>query len=422
MPGPTNDTPLPKLETAKKRLNAVIQEIERLLQSDFPYADSRDALELLCHLFQERLALLEKVSPDAPADVVEVACSTSLVSLNIYVPILGFILRSTNIRNAFELYPPLLRLARKVLRDDTKLVVSSEWEYSPYVYLPIKDLPGFVLIGFPAPESANPLVVPLAGHELGHSVWALEDLSRRFQKRIEESVLKELTENRWKEYSKLYQYSKDDVLGGDLLARETWVSAFSWCSLQVEEIFCDCFGLRLFAEAYARAFLYLLGPGSAGKRSLRYPNLRERAKLMVQAASTMQVAVQDNFASEFMHETEPSEPTTRLLISVADTVARSVAPDICALAGEWADKRKVPKRNTDRVDAICHALGRIAPVTTQESTVDLLNAGWQCAIGPELWKDVPQITEAKDKDRILKDLVLKSMEVTEVLLRCGATS
>jgi len=74
----------------------------------------------------------------------------------------------------------------------TKLIVSSEWEFSPFVYRSITGFPGFVLIGLPATESSNPLVIPLAGHELGHSVWERNKLAGYFNSRIRQSILKEV--------------------------------------------------------------------------------------------------------------------------------------------------------------------------------------------------------------------------------------
>lgn len=51
------------------------------------------------------------------------------------------------------------------------------------------DLPNFVLIGFPAPESGNPLLIPLAGHELGHTVWKGRSLASKYKKSIEDTIL-----------------------------------------------------------------------------------------------------------------------------------------------------------------------------------------------------------------------------------------
>ena len=103
------------LNHARKRIAAAIDEVERLKQSEFPYAHAKDALDHLEKMFVRQQTVLQKVSPAASPPVINNACSTALYQLYLYVPILGFILRSTNVRNAFEAYAPLLRLARHLL-------------------------------------------------------------------------------------------------------------------------------------------------------------------------------------------------------------------------------------------------------------------------------------------------------------------
>lgn len=48
--------------------------------------------------------------------------------------ILGMILRSTNVRNPFELYFPFKRLAKTLLDGNVKLLMSSEWDFVPFTY------------------------------------------------------------------------------------------------------------------------------------------------------------------------------------------------------------------------------------------------------------------------------------------------
>jgi len=210
------------IDHARKRVAAVLEEIERLRHCEFPYSQPRDALDLLEAKLKRERSVLDKVSPQASPEVINGACDTSLHQLYVYVPILGFILRSTNVRNAFETYDPLLRIAQGILDPNTKLILSSEWEFSPFVAWFADDLPGFVLIGFPAPESSNPLLVPLAGHELGHSVWTAQEFSKKFETKVENCVLNELmTNEHWNEYRSIYRYDQQDLLGDNILARRT---------------------------------------------------------------------------------------------------------------------------------------------------------------------------------------------------------
>ena len=406
---------MPTIDYTTNRINALLNEIDQLKQSEFPYAHPRDALDLLEKRFRHHLNLLQRIPSTAPASVIHNQCSVSLYDLHIFTPILGFILRSTNVRNAFEVYDPLLRLARTILVADTKLILSSEWEYSPYVYRSMTHMRGFVLIGLPAPESSNPLLIPLAGHELGHSAWETWRLSSGFELGIENAVLKEITTKRWKDYHALYpQYTKADLSRDHLFTPLTWMPAYTWALLQIEEIFCDFFGLRLFSESYLHAFEYLISPGTPGQRSVRYPNITSRVSHLTKAAQEMKVVISPQFESSFMPETEPPEPSTKLLVSIADTVSTSLVPDLIELAKKFATDRSVPERDEEEVSKISDEIRhRVAPTSSSQSLTDILNAGWECFLDKELWKEVKQIGD-ENRYRVLQDIILKSMEVSEV--------
>src|SRR3546814_13427221 len=68
--------------------------------------------------------------------------------------------------NAFEMHFPLKRLVETAVSPDARLIMSSEWKFAPFTYPMTLDwLPGFALVGGPAPESDNVLIVPLARSE-----------------------------------------------------------------------------------------------------------------------------------------------------------------------------------------------------------------------------------------------------------------
>lgn len=268
------------LEFTKERVRAFLVEIDRLAESEFPYWHSRAALEQLRILFNAKLKRLDAFAPTSNASVVAQECRVTLVALSQYLPVLGFVLRSTNVRNAFEVFGPFLRMAGDILepgverRDrQTKLLLSSEWFYSPLTYRPISDLPNFIFIGLPAPESANPLLLPLAGHELGHSVWARYKLSQTILAQVESEVVKAITAS-FAEYQRIFgSHVKQMDLTTDLFAIETWRLAKKLCLSQAEETFCDLIGLRIFGASYLHAFAYLMAPGF-GVRSKEYQTFR----------------------------------------------------------------------------------------------------------------------------------------------------
>src|SRR3546814_10308475 len=72
---------------------------------------------------------------------------------------------------------PIKRLVETAVSPDARLIMSSEWKFVPFTFPMTLDwLPGFALVGGPAPESDNVLIVPLAGHEIGHSAWRSKQL------------------------------------------------------------------------------------------------------------------------------------------------------------------------------------------------------------------------------------------------------
>ena len=104
------------LAFTRERHQSFISEINRLLELDFPYQHSSVALEALKSYFEQRGTVLASFDSNSDPAVVRQNCMLILRDFVIYLPLLGFILRSTDVRNAFEVFGPLLRLARQVLR------------------------------------------------------------------------------------------------------------------------------------------------------------------------------------------------------------------------------------------------------------------------------------------------------------------
>lgn len=205
-----------------------------------------------------------------------------------------------------------------------------------------------------------------------------------------------------------------------MFIRSTWVQAFSWASFQAEEQFCDFFALRLFGESYLHAFAYLLAPGDSGTRSLQYPAITRRVKHLQEAATALNIQVPADFAAGFGVEKEPVEPATKMLVAIADDVSEALAPRLIDAAKNIAHAKKVPEGNAGNVSQIAANFVRIIPAGAPQSLSDIVNAGWFCQLMPDLWSKVPQI-RTEDKHRILRDLILKSMEVSEVYTRIGKT-
>src|SRR6266849_4808476 len=102
--------------SSKYKLNNIQRAIELLLDGDFPLEAGKLALEKLQAVFSgfdKRLDLAE-----ALGDAANLSQVTQNLNVKIYqaLPILGFILRSTNVRNAFEMLEPLHAIAQAALQ------------------------------------------------------------------------------------------------------------------------------------------------------------------------------------------------------------------------------------------------------------------------------------------------------------------
>jgi hypothetical protein len=398
------------LEYSKRRLNAFLEEIERLKSSEFPYLHSEHALGLIESHFSGYLTQLKKHGPKSNPATVRAACAAELTGLFEYLPLLGFILRSTNPRNAFEVYGPLLRLAREIVKPTVKLIISSEWDYSPLTYLGITHLPDYVLIGLPAHESGNPLLLPLAGHELGHSVWVAEDLETKFGPLIDAKVVGDI-KMRWTEYSPLFPEVTDPrVLDTDFFAQLTWSPAAAWAIKQAEETFCDFVGLWIFGESYLHAFAYLLAPKQLWVRPVLYPNLAERVDNLTTAAADYGIAVPTDYKGEFEDLKTSFDKQQEFLLSLADAASSAVTDQLQTEVQKILTSRLKNTRNKAKVDEIFQDFEIVAPATNAGSIADILNAGWRAFHDDNLWKEVPQI---QSKEATLNELILKSLQVYE---------
>src|ERR1700730_1072987 len=169
---------------AEARLHAALEQVDRIAESEFTFSDGPQALHHIRKKLQRHLADVASLRTDGITDprVIRAECHRALLGVDTVLPILGLIVRSTDIRNAFEIYGPIRQLARVLVTGEKgsnpNLIWSSGWDYVPMTFRRIKYLPGFVIITIPSSEAANPLLVPLAGHELGHRLWTDEKLEK----------------------------------------------------------------------------------------------------------------------------------------------------------------------------------------------------------------------------------------------------
>jgi hypothetical protein len=305
-------------------------------------------------------------------------------------------------------------LSTRILGDETRLLVSSEWDFSPYTLIGCTHLPGFVLIGLPATESANPFLLPLAGHELGHTVWAEFDLEAEIDSVLRQKILAEIAA-RADRYAQLFPgESAVDMW-------DTWAPGARWATRQAEETFCDCLGLRIFGQAYLHASAYLLAPHRKGTRAYEYPNKCDRCAALVEAAGTYGIDVPDGFAGLFSDLDGPPEgwEKTGFLLEVADSARKSMVGKLAGRAAEIAGAAGVGLPSEERIDDCVRAFRLMAPAEDIGCMGSVVNAGWQALLTDGFFSN-PRHEAAKRAH--LTELILKSIEILEVEFRRGKKS
>lgn len=402
---------------SKLRLRSFLDQAASLAESDFPYADSREALSLVRQRFGARLRQLEHFDGRSNPAVVKHECRLALAALFEYLPLLGFILRSTNVRNAFEAFAPLRRLAATLLNHPVgnppsiRLLLSSEWDYSPFVYDAIPGLPGFLMIGLPAPESSNPLLLPLAGHELGHCLWRTHKLEDEFQPHVKAAVIGAIT-SRWEDYKLCFgPIASPEDLTGNLLQLENWAPASDWALEQAEETFCDFVGLLIFGSSFLHAFAYLLSP-AFGRRALTYPPLRSRAANLEWVATSVGAEVPSRYEEQFDDEETPTlSRRDRYRLSIADQALQNVREQLLSRAQSLLRRSGLALPSEEEINRVFTSFEAVVPAEGAAGLVTIMNAAWKAFHDQGLWKNLPEVSNQRDS--VLRELTLKSLEILE---------
>lgn len=406
----TTGHPSPKalrLASARRRVRAFLDQIAELKNADFPHADGREALSLLKKEFETRQRSLDRIPDAVSEDTVDEMCAETSIFLSRYTAILGFILRSTNVRNAFEVHFPLKRLIQRVIGPNAKLVMSSEWNFVPFTWpMNLDVLSDFVLVGGPAPESGNILIIPLAGHEIGHSAWRRAAIAPKIGARllaaIDDAIAKR-PDDRDRILEDLYR------AGHDL----SWLrhACFESASKQLEEVFCDMFALFVFGRSFAFAFEYFLAPGK-GFRSLTYPSSHKRVEYLLDGAKTLGLDVDGALFSNWQDSGARTGIHGDILL-FGDDAVETVFPMVRDLAFEILRKSGVPMCDDDVVGRVSEALRIGVPDGNGATLAEIVTAGWLHLRG----KGGLSRDEDQQELTMLNELMLKSVEVSEFRLR-----
>ena len=397
-------------EHCLQRLAAVYREIDRLHIEGLLLRDAEIALQALRGQCQDQMYNVSTASSDK---ALRIACGASLQQLRaVLVPMLGMIVRSSNLRLAFELYYPLKRLVAFLSGRDVDagpvLLLSSDWQYYPDTH--VGQSLDIVILGFPAVESSNSLIVPLVGHELGHNIWFDKKLKHEFDSRVSELLRDAILEEYWDalvsqdlgpvKLEDLQQSRDDDPQVADVVQNLAKIALG-----QLEEYFCDAVGLRLFSEAYLQSLCYLCLPGFPQQNAV-YPQFRDRLRRLESLSSRIDVqwCVDSNQSYDYSVASDAKS-------SIVSLVVEALIHDVQQLALDVLDSRLVPRRDPVRVEHIAVQFRTLVPASGRQNLTDLINAAWLAGQDEEAahkygldklqWREV------------VNQMTLKSCEVTE---------
>lgn len=391
-----------RLSSAKRRIAAFLEQIDVLAEASFPHADSARVLSEIRERFAEQVELLD-LPPTATDEMADQVCFHVAELISEYTRILGFVLRSTNVRNAFELHFVMKELVEHVLGQPTDLLISSEWDFVPFTYpIGIDLLPRAVLLGSPAPESENPLIVPLAGHEVGHSAWRVGDVEDLFNDRVVDAVDAAMAVRIGTPANAEEALAHGAGLG---VIRDRCAN---YVLQQLEEIYCDLIALHLFGSAYLYAFDYLLAPGGPDHH-LEYPSDAERMAILANAAEELGLDVDPGLSDRWTIASYDGEDEA--VAQVVDDSVAALVSDMGAHVSDFMATLAFEPPSKAEVDKVYAAFVRRQPYAGTATLGEIISAGWRVLRSEGDF--------AGDDDRrnfkVICDLIWKTIEVTEYL-------
>lgn len=408
------------LANAELRTALALRQIHELARGEHSHDHTKAILSEIAERLSENLDELKRAAAVNDADVVRANASNLILDLDIYLPVLGFVLRSSNVRNAFEVFDPLMAMCKDVLGPDVRLIYSSEWDYSPFMQsFSSPRLKNVVVVGLPAHESGNALLIPVVGHELGHAKWHQSDVLGSLKDEISKTILDYMMEN------------LADIVGPDNVSTYTSQAdpralvaltvgevgeAQDAAERQCEEVFCDVIGTRIFGASYLRAFAYLLFPSPAEMERFNfdYPSNTARIRYMKQAAKHFGTPVSDDFGADF-EDVSPKDlrPQLQHVVTAADRATEAAFPSILKAVETHLTTSVIPLIDEPKVKELEAAFAAKGPGNSNYTLPDIIEAAWRThLIGLEHGERFARL-------QALNEFVFKTIEVSEFYRRSG---
>ena len=397
--------------SSKYKLRNIQRTIDSLLDGDFPLSAGRSALTKLRDVlstFDGKLDLAQKQNDQDNLDLVAHNLSVKIYQV---LPILGFVLRSTNVRNAFEMVEPLHRIAKAALQGNPQLILSSEWDYVPFAYpQSLDNLKSFIFIGLPASEAASALLMPIAGHELGHAVWRNRGIGAGLQGSLQMKCEEHYSKNMHD-----FQLHFTDYDPKDLVRRFKLDEAISesskYASFQAEELFSDLFAYACFGASYLRAFSYVLAPGEGVIANPKYPLNSTRVNVIRKVAAEEHVLLPDSRALGFKPDGRRGDGRDQFVVRMAEAAVADTTDELWKTVLKISERAPLVRPKPE--EAVLHLKNLNVGIPSARAVCvgDIIIAGWQRY--DEITESGPTAKEVSEKLSQLNEVLLKTIEVFE---------
>jgi hypothetical protein len=307
---------------------------------------------------------------------------------------------------------PLHAIAQAALQGKPQLILSSEWDYVPFAYpQSLENLKSFILIGLPASEAASALLMPVAGHELGHAVWRNRGIGGGLQQTLQSKCQAHYhLPDRMAEFRKRFtDYSENDLVRKELLPDAISESA-AYASYQAEELFSDLFAYACFGPSYLRAFAYLLAPGE-DTSDAKYPTNSTRVAVIRRMAAGENITLPEFSALGFKTDARRGDARHQFIVSQAEAAVADVTDELWTIVLTIVERAPLKRPDKTHADDHLNNLKVGIPSPKIECVGNVINAGWQRY--DEIVEDAKDPKELSDRLSLLNDILLKTIEVFE---------
>jgi hypothetical protein len=395
------------------KVESALQLLRESQRVKFPHPDASEAVQ---HLIDHLETIKSDIVSEGDA-LSEITSHSAVDAIALTLMGLGLILNSANVRNALELHQPILALSRQVLGRKVNLILTYEWEYEPftYSYQSYRLLKEFLFIGLPASEAQNALILPVTGHEIGHSLWRDEKaLATKYELLATEKISTFLTQNTG--HLKIIAPTAK-IVSSNLFVETNGKEIRKAVVRQCEEVFCDLIAATLFGYSYLRVFEYFLSTPLVRERDIYYPDLKSRSRYLDHFSSSLGVAVPANYESRFpVERVDSKDRVFGSLVTIADEVREELFSTIVDDVKYYLVHRNFHPPAQGYVDNVVEAFKDHVPAENVGDIGAILNGAWQLLDAHSQSGAALFLPDAVEHQRIasLNELILKSVEILEI--------